>query len=253
MKMGLKISVLPCLSDNYGFILVDETTQKVACVDTPDANAIENHLRSLGLNRLDYILNTHWHPDHTGGNSRLKELYGAMIFGPAEVQSVAPVDRILASGDSLDLGASQLSVISLRGHTLGHIGYVDAAGHNAFVGDCLFPLGCGRLFEGTRQDMWESLMRLASLPGDTRLYSAHEYSLANLAFAETLLDSPQFKARAVELTALRSLNAFTVPSILDVELKTNPFLVLPMRDIGFAAQADRFGELRSAKDIFKSA
>ncbi len=248
--MGLKISVLPCLTDNYGFILHDEATGLVACIDTPEAGAIAARISDLGLNRLDYILNTHWHPDHAGGNAALQAQYGAVIYGPDEVRKIAPLDHVIEPGAAFMLGETKLDIISLKGHTLEHIGYVDAAGHNAFIGDCLFPLGCGRLFEGTREEMWASELRIAALPADTWLYSAHEYSLASLKFAESLGMGAALSSRAQKIRTMRERGEFTVPSQLCEELATNPFLRYPLMEQGFEAQAARFGDLRAAKDIF---
>ncbi len=248
--MGLIISVLPCLTDNYGFILRDEATGLVACIDTPDAGSIAARIRDLGLDRLDYILNTHWHPDHAGGNAILQAQYSAVIYGPEEVRKIAPLDHRIEPGAVFMLGDTRLDVIDLKGHTLGHIGYVDATGHNAFIGDCLFPLGCGRLFEGTREEMWASELRISALPADTWLYSAHEYSLASLKFAESLGADDALSARAQKIRGMRERGEFTVPSQLSEELATNPFLRYPLMEESFEAQAAKFGELRAAKDVF---
>ncbi len=249
--MALKITVFPCLSDNYGFIAHDEATGRTATIDTPDATAIAHVLAQLGLHRLDYILNTHWHPDHTGGNAALKLQYGCAIYGPHEVSRVAPLDHVIAPGAHFMLGETRLDVLDLAGHTHGQIGYVDLTGGNAFIGDCLFPLGCGRLFEGTREDMWASELRLCGLADTMRLYSAHEYSLANLKFAESLGVDAKLAERGVMIRAMRDRGEHTVPSSLAEEKATNPFLVYPLREQGFAAQAAKFGELRAAKDVFR--
>ena len=250
--MGLKIDVFPCLSDNYGFILVDEATGATACVDTPDADAISRRLQDLGLPYLHYILNTHWHPDHAGGNAVLKERHGATIWGPEEVRQTGPLDHVMEEDWSVLLGETQLDVIELPGHTLGHIGYYDRTGGNAFVGDTLFTLGCGRLFEGTPQQMWQSLSKIIELPDETRVYSAHEYTLGNLAFAESLGALPALDARAPRIRAMRERGEPTVPTTIGEERETNPFLVYPLREQGFEAQAAKFGALRAAKDEFKA-
>ncbi len=249
--MGLKIDVFPCLSDNYGFLITDEETGATACVDTPDADAIAARVEALGTG-LHYILNTHWHPDHAGGNAALKARYGCNVWGPEEAQQTGPVDYILSEGWNFMLGRTQLVVMDLPGHTLGHIGYFDREGRNAFVGDTLFTLGCGRRFEGTPQQMWSSLTRLADLPGETRVYSAHEYTLGNLAFAESLGIDDALAARGAVIRAMRERGEPTVPTTVAEERATNPFLVHPMREEGFEAQAAKFAELRAAKDEFKS-
>jgi len=248
--MGIKIHVFPCLSDNYGFLAVDEATGAVACIDTPEAAKIVARVEGLGLPGIDVILNTHWHPDHGGGNAEVKARYGCPIFGPAEVAEHWPLDHVLKPGDVYMLGETRLDVIDLGGHTLGHIGYVDAAGHNAFIGDTLFPLGCGRLFEGTRAQMWASLLRISQLPPDTTLYSAHEYTLANLKFAESLGMDQALRTRGARIKDMRERGQATVPSRLADEIATNPFLRYPLLEPDFAAQAARFGDLRTAKDTF---
>ena len=248
--MGLKVDIFPALQDNYGFILQDEASGKIAIIDAPEPRAITERLAVLGLNKLDYILNTHWHPDHAGGNVLLKKRYGAAIFGPQEVTRIAPLDHVLKPGDIFMLGNTKLDVIDLGGHTLGHIGYVDRAGGQAFVADTIFPLGCGRLFEGTPEQMWGALKRIADLPDQTRLYSAHEYTLANLKFAESLSNEAALSDRAVKLRALRDRGEPTVPSTVAEEKTTNPFLIYPLRETDFTAQAAKFGELRKAKDQF---
>jgi len=205
----------------------------------------------LGLPGLDLILNTHWHPDHAGGNAALKARFGSEILGPEEARKTGPVDRVVSEGSDVRVGRTRLTVIDLPGHTLGHIGYVDTEGRNAFVGDTLFTLGCGRLFEGTRQQMWSSLMRITGLPGETQVFSAHEYTLGNLKFAESLGETAALAARGDVIRARRERGEPTVPTTVAEELATNPFLVYPMRETGLDAQAEKFAELRAAKDGFK--
>jgi hydroxyacylglutathione hydrolase len=248
--MGLKIDIFPCLTDNYGFLAVDEASGKVACIDTPEAAKIIARVEVLGLHGIDYILNTHWHPDHGGGNEAVQARFGCPIYGPAEVAEHWPLDHEIKAGDVFMLGETRLDVISLKGHTLGIIAYIDRAGGNAFISDCLFPMGCGRMFEGTREDYWQSLLRLCELPDDTVLFSAHEYTLSNLKFAESLGTDRALAMRADKLRALRDHGGFTVPSRLGDEKTTNPFLRFPLMEQGFAAQAAKFGDLRAAKDVF---
>nr|WP_303657383.1 hydroxyacylglutathione hydrolase [Asticcacaulis aquaticus] len=245
----MQIHRLPALSDNYGFLIRDTASGKVACIDTPDAGAIAAELSRLGWG-LDYILNTHWHRDHAGGNQALKDQFGCAIYGPEEVTKIAPLDHVLTGGDRFALGETVFDVLDLKGHTLGHIGYSAPKEKVAFVGDCLFPLGCGRLFEGTPDDMWGSLQRLMALDAGTRLYSAHEYTLSNLKFAESLGTFAALDARAAWVRQQRDRGEPTVPSLLADEIATNPFLVYPLQESGFAAQAARFGEIRKLKDQF---
>jgi len=248
--MGLKIHVIPCLTDNYGFLAIDEAAGQIACIDTPQAARIIAAVEDLGLHGIDVVLNTHWHPDHGGGNAEVRDRFGCPIFGPAEVAKHWPLDHVVEPGDVYSLGETRLDVIDLEGHTLGHIGYVDGKGGNAFIGDTLFPLGCGRLFEGTREQMWGSLLRLSELPADTVLYSAHEYTLASLRFAESLGETPALQARAAKIRRMREDGLATVPSLISEEIATNPFLYYPLREKDFGAQAAKFGELRKAKDVF---
>lgn len=248
--MSLKVDIFPALQDNYGFILQDEATGQVAIIDAPEPRAIGERLAALGLGRLDYILNTHWHPDHAGGNALLKKRYGAKIYGPQEVTRIAPLDHVLKPGDIFPLGETALEVIDLGGHTLGHIGYLDRVGGQAFVADTIFPLGCGRLFEGTPEQMWGALKRIADLPDETVLYSAHEYTLSNLKFAESLGVDAALAARGAKIRTLRKHGEPTVPSTVAEEKATNPFLVYPLREKDFTAQAAQFGNLRRAKDRF---
>jgi len=240
--MSLVVRQFPCLSDNYGFLIRDEATGKTACIDTPDAAAILAELKVLGWG-LDYILNTHWHPDHAGGNAEVKAATGATIVAPPEVAKISAIDRVVADGDVVMLGETKLEVMDTGGHTLGHITYFDAEGQIAFVGDTLFALGCGRLFEGTPEQMWTSLSRLAALPDETAVYCAHEYTASNARFALSIDDSPALTARAGEVFAARERGEPTVPTTIAREKATNPFLR--------AGDAATFAAVRAAKDVFR--
>ncbi|WP_298743583.1 hydroxyacylglutathione hydrolase [uncultured Brevundimonas sp.] len=240
--MLLDVRLFPCLSDNYGFLVRDAATGTVAAVDTPDAAAILAELERSGWGRLDMILNTHWHPDHTQGNAALQAATGCEIVGPGEVRRAAPLDRTVRGGDVVRLGGTALEVTDTPGHTLGHIVYRDAAGGQAFVGDTLFALGCGRLFEGTPEQMWDSLQRLAAWPDDTLVWCAHEYTAANARFALSLDDRPQMAARAAAVFAARERGQPTVPTTIGAEKAFNPFLR--------AADAADFALRRAAKDGF---
>jgi hydroxyacylglutathione hydrolase len=252
--MPLEVHQFPCLSDNYGFLIRDAATGKTACIDTPDAAAILRELKALGWG-LDLILNTHWHPDHAGGNAEIKAETGCTIVGPKEVTRIAPLDREVGGGDVVALGETRFSVIESGGHTLGHIAYHDAADGVAFVGDTLFALGCGRLFEGTAEQMWDSLQRLAALPDDTRVYCAHEYTASNARFALSVDDAPALKARAEAVFAARERGEWTVPTTIGLEKATNPFLRAPQLAgrVGAEGRADAqaFAAVRQAKDMFR--
>lgn len=252
--MPLAVHQFPCLSDNYGFLIRDQASGKTACIDTPDAAAVLRELKAKGWG-LDMILNTHWHPDHAGGNEAIKAATGCTIVGPKEVTRIAPLDREVGGGDTVALGETAFQVLESGGHTLGHIAYYDPTDRVAFVGDTLFALGCGRLFEGTPEQMWESLQRLAALPDDTTVYCAHEYTASNARFALSVDDAPALKARAEAIFAARERGEWTVPTTIGLEKATNPFLRAPALAgrVGATGQPDHlaFAAVRSAKDNFK--
>ncbi len=241
--MTLTVHLFPCLSDNYGFLVRDDATGVVAAVDTPDGARVLEELERLGWGRLDLILNTHWHPDHTQGNAAVKTATGAEIVGPEEVRRAAPLDRVVADGDSVLLGQTTFAVTATPGHTLGHVVFRSASDAIAFVGDTLFPLGCGRLFEGTPEQMWDSLRTLATWPDATVLYGAHEYTAANARFALSLDDRPEMADHAEAIFTARERGQPTVPTTLAIEKAFNPFLR--------ARDASDFAARRAAKDSFK--
>jgi hydroxyacylglutathione hydrolase len=252
----LQIHQFPCLEDNYGFLVHDEASGAVTTIDTPDADEIMRQAEIKGW-RITEIWNTHWHPDHAGGNAAIKAATGARVTGPAEVERIgAAPDRIVADGDTVKLGAYPARVIDVGGHTLGHIAYSFDAEKVAFVGDALFSMGCGRLFEGTPQQMWASLQRIAALADDATLYCAHEYTLSNARFAIAMDPANRkLQARIAEVEQLRAEGKPTVPMTLRVEKETNPFL--RARELKAAIQLPNaedwqaFGELRARKDNFK--
>ena len=256
-RAGARVLQFACLHDNYGFLLRCEETGTVACVDTPDADEIARRVEAWG-GRLDLILNTHWHPDHTGGNEALAARYGASIIGPADEGDRIPGrGRAVRDDDTVRIGALSARVVGTPGHTKGHIAFFLAAQSLAFVGDTVFSLGCGRLFEGTPEQMWSSLDRLRRLPGDTVLFCAHEYTQANADFALSVEpDHEGLLARAREVSALRAKGQPTVPMRLRDELPVNPFLRAD--DPALAAAVgltDRppaavFAEVRARKDRF---
>jgi hydroxyacylglutathione hydrolase len=254
LGMPLTIHQFPCLHDNYGFLVRDEASGLAACIDTPDAGAVLGELAKLGWT-LALILNTHWHSDHAGGDAQVKAATGAQVVGPAEVARIASLDRQVGGGDRVMLGETRFEVIETGGHTLGHVAYYDAADRVAFVGDTLFALGCGRLFEGQPDQMWASLQRLAALPDETRVYCAHEYTAANARFALSVDDDPALKARAEAVFAARDRGEPTVPTTIGLEKATNPFLRAPRlaARVGAAGEPDfkAFAALRAAKDNFK--
>lgn len=254
---GLEISQFPCLSDNYGFLVHEPGTGRCAAIDTPDATAINAALGEQGWQLTD-IFNTHWHPDHTGGNIALKEEWGCTITGPAAEDGRIPAaDRLVGDTDTVSLGAQEAQIIATPGHTMGHIVYHFAGAGLAFVGDTLFALGCGRLFEGSAAVMWPSLKKVRALPEETVVFCAHEYTQANARFAETIEVSNDALARRIgEIDAIRAEGQPTVPTTIAIERDTNPFLRADapplMADIGMAGAdpVDVFAEIRQRKDRF---
>lgn len=253
----LEIHMFPCLTDNYGYLLHDADSGVTAAVDTPDAEEIAAQLDAKGW-RLTHILNTHHHADHAGGNLELKRRTGCTIVGPrADAARIPGLDVAVGEGDVVELGAHQARVFDTPGHTRGHIVYYFAGARAAFVGDTLFALGCGRLFEGTPGEMWSSLSKILAWPDDTRIYCAHEYTQSNARFALTV--EPQnrlLQERAARVARLRAQGTPTVPSTLGEERATNPFLRPRSGDlranIGLEAapDVDVFARTRALKDAF---
>lgn len=242
--MTLTVRQFPCLSDNYGFLIRDEATGRVAAIDSPDADAILADLAASGWDRLDLLLNTHWHPDHTGGNARLKAETGCEIVGPEEVRRAAPLDRVVGDGDQVVLGQARFEVTAAPGHTLGHVVFHAAQDGIAFVGDVIFALGCGRLFEGSPEQMWASLNRIAVWPPETILYCAHEYTADNARFALSLPEADEaLRVHAEAIFEARARGEPTTPTSVGVERRFNPFLT--------AGNAAVFAARRAAKDGFR--
>jgi len=253
----LAIHMFPCLADNYGYLLHDAESGATAAVDTPDAVEILRQLDAKGW-RLTHILNTHHHADHAGGNLELKRKTGCTIVGPrADAARIPGIDVAVGEGDVVALGAHSAAVFDTPGHTRGHIVYHFAGARAAFVGDTLFALGCGRLFEGTPKQMWSSLQKILQWPDETRLYCAHEYTQSNARFALTV--EPQNRdlaARAQRVAQLRAAGTATVPSTLGEERATNPFLrpqsgaLRATIGLTEAADVDVFAKTRALKDAF---
>ena len=253
----LDIVQFPCLADNYGFLIADSESDAVACIDTPDIEAINKTLSDNNW-RLTHILNTHHHWDHAGGNLALKEQWGCEIIGPRdEADKIPGLDRAVGDGDTVMLGAARAKVFDTPGHTNGHIIYHFADDCAAFVGDTIFAMGCGRLFEGTPAQMWDSLQKIAMMPQETQLYCAHEYTKANAAFALSVdPHNEALQKRAKEVDERRARGEPTVPTTVELEMKTNPFLRASANDfqanLGMqgASAVDVFAEARRRKDNF---
>jgi hydroxyacylglutathione hydrolase len=241
---GLEIVAVPAFADNYLWLVHEESSGETAVVDPGDPAPVLAEADRRGW-RITKILNTHWHPDHTGGNLAIKHATGAEIWGPAGENGRVPgLDRPLREGDRASIGSHQAEVWEVPGHTLGHIAYVFRDDGVAFVGDTMFAMGCGRLFEGTPEQMHRSLRRLADLPDDTRLYCAHEYTLSNARFAAHAFPGERAIAdRLKSVEAARQAGEMTVPTTVEAERATNPFLL--------ARDTRHFAELRQAKDNFR--
>jgi hydroxyacylglutathione hydrolase len=239
----MEIVPVPAFSDNYIWLVHDDDSGETAVVDPGDAAPVLAEAKRRGWT-IGQIWNTHWHPDHTGGNLALKEATRATISGPASGR-IPGRDVDLAESGTIRLGNHVGRVIEVPGHTLDHIALVFDDEGVAFVGDTLFAMGCGRLFEGTPTQMYASLARIASLPAETRLYPAHEYTLANARFAAAAEPANvAVAARLGEVEKLREAGTVTLPTTVGQERETNPFVR--------ATNEGEFARLRAAKDSFRS-
>jgi hydroxyacylglutathione hydrolase len=251
----LQVHQFPCLSDNYGFLLHDPASGETACVDTPDADEYLAQAAAKGW-RITQIWNTHWHPDHAGGNDAIKAATGCMIVAPAvDAPKIAGVDRTVGRGDTVMLGEWLAEVIDVGGHTMGHVAYHLPTAGLAFVGDSLFALGCGRMFEGSPPQFWASLSRLKALPPETVLYCAHEYTQSNARFAlHADPENAALRDYADDVERKRAAGIPTVPTRLDRELAANPFLRADSAEMrarwGGTTPPETFAALRAAKDSF---
>nr|WP_137678157.1 hydroxyacylglutathione hydrolase [Parerythrobacter lutipelagi] len=250
----LEVHQFPCLSDNYGFLLHDSESGETAVIDTPEAAKILAEARAKGWN-ISHIWNTHWHPDHAGGNSEIRQATGCKVIAPAEVEKLDKPDRVVAHGDTVAIGKHTAQVIDVSGHTNGHIAYYLPEAGIAFVGDSVFALGCGRMFEGEPEQFWNSLQRIKALPADTTLYCAHEYTQANAKFAlHADPDNTALQAYCAEIDTKRARGEPTVPTELGRELATNPFLRADDAALqakwGGDAPHETFAALRAGKDNF---
>ncbi|OSQ38516.1 hydroxyacylglutathione hydrolase [Thalassospira mesophila] len=251
------IILIPNRSDNYIYLLRCAKSGVTAVIDPGDAAPVIDELEKRGW-QLDIILNTHHHNDHVGGNAELKEKYGAKIIGPtAEADKIGGLDVTVAEGDTVKVGELEASIYDVPGHTAGHIAFYFPAVSALFSGDSLFALGCGRLFEGTAEQMWHSLIKFRTLPVETRLYCGHEYTLNNARFALTIEpENTALQARVSAIETLRKANRPTIPSTIGEEIDTNPFLRADVPLVGKAmgmsgATAEIvFTEIRHRKDNF---
>ena len=233
---------VPALSDNYIWMFRDPASGSVAVVDPgQDAPALAA-AKQRGWT-ITHILNTHWHPDHTGGNAAIKAATGAPITAPAEAEKVSAVDRVVAEGDRVSVGELEAVVWDIPAHTAGHVAFYFEAAKMIFTGDTLFAMGCGRLFEGTAEQMFANMRRFAALPDDVMIYCGHEYSLANARFAVHVdPDSAAVSKRYAKMAEMRERGEVTLPTGIGEEKATNPF----MR----ARDAAELARLRTMKDSF---
>lgn len=253
----LEIIQIPVLKDNYIYLLRDSQSGETAIVDPAVDQPVIDILEAKGW-KLDYILNTHHHRDHTGANIKLKDRYGLTIIGPAgERDKIPGIDIAVGEGDEIAVGGSIARVFDVPGHTAGHIAFHFAQKGALFCGDTLFSMGCGRLFEGTPDQMWQSLSKLIALPDETAIYCAHEYTAENGRFALTIdPDNTALKQRMADVKLLRDQNQPSIPTLLKLEKATNPFL-RPMEEslqqnLGLlgAPLPKVFAQIRALKDNF---
>lgn len=239
----VEIVCVPVLSDNYVWLVHDPDSHETAVVDPAVAEPVMEEAARRGWT-ITQIWNTHWHSDHVGGNAAIKAATACVISGPAaERDKIACMDVPLKEGDFVMLGHNRADVWEIPAHTAGHIGYRMKDAGVIFVGDTLFAMGCGRLFEGTAEQMFANMQRLAALDGVTRAYCAHEYTLSNGRFALSVdPDNADLVARMAQVDAMRARGEATVPTTIALERATNPF----MR----AKDAADLARLRAAKDNF---
>jgi hydroxyacylglutathione hydrolase len=240
----MEIVRIPALSDNYIWLVHEESSGETMVVDPAVAEPVLAEAEARGW-RITQIWNTHWHPDHTGGNAAIKQATGCTVTGPAaEAHRIPTLDRQVREGDKVSLGSLEAVVLEVPAHTAGHIAYHLPSEELVFVGDTLFAMGCGRLFEGTAEQMHANLQRLAQLPPQTLVYCAHEYTLSNARFAVTVEpENGALAERAAQIEDARERDEATVPTTIALERETNPF----MR----ARSAEELAERRLAKDVFR--
>jgi hydroxyacylglutathione hydrolase len=244
MTHSLEIVRIPVLNDNYVWLAHESASGETVVVDPAVAAPVLAAAADRGWT-ISQIWNTHWHPDHTGGNAEIKAATGCRVTGPAaEAARIPTLDHKVGEGDRVSLGRHEAEILEVPAHTAGHIAYHLADEGVLFIGDTLFAMGCGRLFEGSAEQMHRNLVRLAALPGETSVYCAHEYTVANGRFALTVEPYNQaLVARMKEVEAARGRGEPTVPTTIALERATNPF----MR----AATVEEFAARRAAKDAFR--
>jgi hydroxyacylglutathione hydrolase len=255
--MAAQTHLFLCLQDNFGVLVHDPASNATAAIDAPEAAPVEAALAATGW-RLTDILITHHHGDHIGGVGELKERHHCRVVAPRrEAARIDGVDLGVGEGDVVKVGSLEARVLDVPGHTIGHVAYVFDRDKIAFAGDTLFSLGCGRVFEGTMDMMWESLAKLRALPDDMRVFCGHEYTLANIRFALTIEPAnAALIARAAEAERQVAAGTPTIPTTIAEEKRANPFLRADVAAVanalGLAGQpANRvFAEIRERKNRF---
>ena len=252
----MKIEIIPCLRDNYSYLIHEERTNTVSIIDPSDFNTCDEKIKKYG--KLDYILNTHHHADHIDGNLKLKKKYNSKIlgFGLDKIR-IPGIDISLKENQKYKIGSLEFEVIFVPGHTKGHIAFFFRKEKVVFTGDTLFSLGCGRVFEGTHKEMFESLNKLKNLPFDTKVYCGHEYTKSNLKFCLTY-DKENILLKQKEKKVEEKLrnNLPTIPTTIEEEIKTNIFLkcddpsIKQLLNLQTASDDKVFSKLRDLKDSF---
>lgn len=252
----LELVTVPCLKDNYAFLIHDDATGATAVVDVPEADPILAALDARGWT-LTHVLLTHHHRDHVDGLPGL--LIGpevAVIGAAADAHRLPPLTQAVTEGDTIRVGRAEARILDVSGHTVGHIAFWFPQAALAFTGDSLMAMGCGRLFEGTPAQMWQSLSKLAALPDETLICSGHEYTESNARFARTLDEPPALVERLDRIARSRAVGQPTVPSTLAEERATNPFLrasdpaLKQALGLAGATDAEVFASIRARKDNF---
>ena len=252
----MKVEIIPCLSDNYSYVIYEKDTNTISIVDPSEFEACDRVINKY--KKLDFILNTHHHADHVGANLELKKKYNSKILGShLDKDRIPGIDIFLRENQKQNIGNLEFEVIFIPGHTKGHIAFFFRKEKIAFTGDTLFSLGCGRVFEGTYEEMFNSLNKIKKLPPDTKIYCGHEYTKSNLSFCLAYDSKNAFlKEKEIDIQKKLSSNQPTVPSTLGQEVKTNIFLRCNDPEIKYAlglkdsSEVEVFSKLRDLKDSF---
>jgi len=252
----MKVEIIPCLSDNFSYLIHDKESDMVSIVDPAEYKACDNVIKKY--KKLDYILNTHHHADHVDGNLELKKKYNSKVLGfELDKDRIPGIDILLKENQKHKIGKLEFEVIFIPGHTKGHVGFFFFKEKVVFTGDTLFSLGCGRVFEGTHEEMFNSLNKIKKLPPDTKIYCGHEYTKSNLNFCLKYDSKNTFlKEREIEIQKKLSSNQPTIPTTLGQEIKTNIFLRCNVPQIKHnlglkdSSEAKVFSKLRDLKDSF---